>query len=110
VIGITDKVELIAASMANDPSPAEVRAFEVALAGLIWKANAELARADIALKKAIQEAPEKSAAAKKQFAEAGPAYERWKEAEAIQVSCQQMLITCRSNVRSLSEEMRLTRG
>lgn len=109
MIGITDKVEYIAAAMINEPAPAEIRGFEVELAGLIWKANVELARADIALKKAIQEAPEKSAAGKKQFAEAGPAYERWKEAEAIQVSCQQMLITCRSHVRSLSEEMRLQR-
>lgn len=109
MIGITDKVEYIAAAMINEPCPADIREFEVELAGLLWQANKELARADIALKKAIQEAPEKSAAGKKQFAEAGPAYERWKEAEAVQVSVQQMLVTCRSNIRSLSEEMRLQR-
>jgi len=109
VIGITDKVEYIAAAMINEPSPADIRGFEVELAGLIWQANKELARADIALKKAIHEAPEKSAAAKKQYAEAGPAYERWKDAEAIQMSCQQMLVTCRSNIRSLTAEMQLQR-
>jgi hypothetical protein len=109
VIGITDKVEYIAAAMINEPAPADIRGFEVELAGLIWQANKELARADIALKKAIHEAPEKSAAAKKQYAEAGPAYERWKQSEAIQLSVHQMLMTCRSNIRSISEEMRLAR-
>lgn len=109
MIALTNQVELISSSMANDPTPAEIRGFEVTLAALIWKANIELARADIALKKAIQEAPEKSSAAKKQFAEAGPAYERFMEAKAIQESSMEMLRTCRSHGRSLSEEMRLAR-
>ena len=109
MIGLSPQVDVISAAMANDPSPAEIRGFEVALASLIWKANMELARADIALKKAIQEAPEKTATARKQFAEAGPAYERFIEAEAIQQSVQEMLRTCRSHGRSLSEEMRLQR-
>lgn len=106
---IRDRIEQIAVSMRNEPSPADIRDFEVTLASLVWSVNLEVARADIAFKRAIQDAPEKTAAARRQFAESGPAYERLAEAQATQASAMEMLRTCRSNMRSLSEEMRLSR-
>ncbi len=106
---VRDRIESIAIAMRNDPKPSDIREFEVTLAALVWNVNLEVARASVAFKKAIQDAPEKTSAGRKQFAEAGPTFERLMEAEAVQQSLMEMLRTCRSHGRSLSEEMRLAR-
>jgi hypothetical protein len=109
MMGLSDHIELIAVAMRNDPSPAEMRGYEVSLASYVWGVNLETARAEVAFKRAIQDAPEKTAAARRQYAEAGPAFERLLTAQAVQQACLEMLRTCRSTGRSLNEEMRLAR-
>lgn len=107
---IRDRIGSIAAAMRDDdPSPAEIRSYEVTLAALVWSCNLEVSKAEIDFKRAIQEADAKTAAGRKQIAEAGPTYARLVEAQAVRESCMEMLRTCRSHGRSLSEEMRLQR-
>lgn len=93
----------------GDPSPAEIRAYEVTLAGVYFHCNKEAGNADIAFKKAIYRSTATSAAGRKQEAEAGLDYEVLVEAERTLESCHQMLMTCRNYGRSVTEEMKLTK-
>lgn len=106
---IRHQIEEIAIALRNDPLPAEIRGHEVTLAGLLWRVNKEATAAEIAFRKAVNEAVGRSAAARKQIAEGGETYARLLEARSAQESCRQMLVTCRSALRSVSDEMRLQR-
>ena len=107
---IRERIEEIQKAMRDDdPSPSDIRAFEVSLAALLWNVNQEVTKAELAFKKAILDALATTAAGRRQIAEAGPTFERLLEAKATHESCMEMLRTCRSHGRSLSEEMRMTR-
>ena len=109
---IQTRVESIANAMqGGDPSPAEIRGFEVTLAGLLWQANKAATKAEIEFRVAKLGASThtKSAAQATIVAEAGPAGAALLEAVCIQESVMEMLRTCRSSSRSISEEMRLQR-
>lgn len=107
---VRDQIASIASAMqGGDPSPAEIRGYEVTLAGLVWLCNREAGSAEVAFKQAIYHSTATTAAARKQEAEASETYARLMEAKAVQESAMEMLRTCRSNSRSLSEEMRMQR-
>jgi hypothetical protein len=110
MVTIRDRIKSIATQMlSSKPTPAALREFEVSLAGLLWSINDEVCAAELEFRKAVLVANSKTAAGKKQIAEAGPEFARLIEARATHESCMEMLRTCRSNVRSVSEEMRLQR-
>ena len=109
---IRERIEAIAHAMqSEDPTPAEIRGFEVTLAGLLWQANKAVTKAEIDFRVAKLGASTvtKSSAAAKIVAEAGPSFAALLEAQMVQGSVMEMLRTCRSSSRSISEEMRLQR-
>ena len=109
---LQDQIATIAAAMqSGDPTPAEIRGFEVTLAGLLWKANKAATKAEIEFRVATLGASThtKSAAQARIVAEAGPSFAVLLEAKTVQETCMEMLRTCRSSSRSISEEMRLQR-
>ncbi len=109
---LTEQIGLIANAMQNgDPSPQEIRGFEVTLAGMLWKANQATTKAELAYRVATLAASThtKSAAQAKIVAEAGPAFADLLEAKTVQETVMELLRTCRSNQRSITEEMRLSR-
>lgn len=109
---IQDRIAAIATSMyGGDPTPAEIRGYEVTLAGLLWQVNREVTQAEMEFRVATLGASThtKSAAAARMVAEAGPTYGRLLTAKAVHDSLMEMLRTCRSSARSLSEEMRMQR-
>lgn len=81
------------------------------LCGLLGSFAREQTLAEIAFKKVIAASRlgAKSMAEAKAIAETMPAYEALLQAQGDYDACKQMLITCRSHARSLSEEMRLSR-
>ena len=108
-LSIREQIEEIAVAMRNDPLPAEIRGYEVTLAGLLWRVNKEATTAEIAFRKAVALAEGPSAAARQQIAEASESYGRLLEAKAVRECCFEMLRSCRSALKSVSDEMRLTR-
>lgn len=109
-MSIRERIQSIASSMlAGQPTPGHLSAFEVTLAGLLASVNEEVTTAELAFRKAVLAAEAKTAAGKKQIAEAGPEYARLLEAKATYDTCHQMLMTCRNAVRRATEEMRLAR-
>lgn len=108
-MSIRERIDAIAKEMLADPTPAQVREFEIELAALLWGVNKEVTRCELAFKRDILEAESKTAAGKRQIAEGNTSYAELLEAEAAQKSVMEMLRTCRSHGRSLSEEMRLQR-
>lgn len=109
---MTEQVEAIAVAMrSGDPTPSEIRGFEVTLAGLLWQANKAATQAEIEFRVAKLGASThtKSAAQAAIVAEAGPAGAKLLEAVCLQESVMEMLRTCRSTQRSATEEMRLSR-
>lgn len=109
---LIDRIVSIQQAMADgDPTPAEVRGYEMTLCGLLGSFAREMTQAEIEFKKVIAASRigAKSMAEAKAIAETMPAYARYLEAEGNFNACKQMLITCRSHSRSLSEEMRLSR-
>ena len=106
---IREQIESIAVAMRNDPDPAEIRGHEVTLAGLLWRVNKEATAAEIAFVRAINEAQGPSAAAREQIAKGSDSYARLLEAKAVRECCFEMLRTCRSSLKSVSDEMRLQR-
>ena len=93
------------------PAPADVRRFEMSICGLVGTLATEATLAEVEFKKVIASCRigAKSMAEAKAVAETQPAYARFLEAKATHDSCLEMLRTCRSHARSLSEEMRLQR-
>lgn len=109
-MSIRERIKRIAAEMLSaNPSPAKLSEFEVSLAGLLSHVNDEVTAAELEFRKAILAADASSAAAKKQIAEAGPAYARLLEAKATYDTAHQMLMTCRNAGRRATEELRLQR-
>lgn len=108
-LSIRDQIEEIAVAMRSDPPPSEIRGYEVTLAGLLWRVNRETAEAEIAFRRAISEAEGPSVAARRQIAEGGETFARLLEAKAVRECCFEMLRTCRSALKSVSDEMRLSR-
>jgi hypothetical protein len=109
---LTERIQSIQLAMADgDPTPAEVRGFEMTLCGLLGSFAREAVIAEVEFKKVIAASRigAKSMAEAKAIAETQPAYARLLEAQNDFNACKQMLITCRSHSRSLSEEMRLAR-
>jgi hypothetical protein len=107
---VRERVQEVGLEMlTSQPTPAQLSAFEISLAGLLWRINEEVTEADIEFRQAVMKADAKSAAGKKQIAEAGPEFRRLLEAKATYDSCHQMLMTCRNTVRRATEEMRLQR-
>ena len=109
---IQEQIESIATAMhSGDPTPAEIRGYEVTLAGLLWRVNREVTQAELEFRVATLGASThtKSAAAARMVAEAGPTYGRLLAAKSAHESLMEMLRTCRSSARSISEEMRLQR-
>lgn len=95
----------------GDPTPSEVRQYEMQLCGLLGSFARELTTAEIAFKKVIAASRigAASMAEAKAIAETMPAYAEYLTARSNYESCKQCLVTCRSHGRSLSEEMRLSR-
>lgn len=109
-MSIRERIKSIASLMlAGQPTPGQLSAFEVTLAGLLASVNDEVTGAELAFRKAILAADSNTAAGKKQIAEAGPEFARLLEAKATYDTCHQMLMTCRNSVRRSTEEMRLQR-
>ncbi len=109
---LSEQIGMIADAMrTGDPSPAEIRGFEVTLAGLLWSANKAATKAEMEFRVATLGASThtKSAAQARIVAEAGPAGAGLLEAKCCQETVMELLRTCRSSSRSLSEEMRLQR-
>lgn len=106
---IRDRIDAIAVAMRQDPAPAEIRGYEVELAGLLWRVAKEATLAEIAYRRAVNLAEGDSAKAREQLAKGSESYARLLEAKSVQESCRQMLMTCRSALRSVSDEMRLQR-
>jgi hypothetical protein len=107
---LEDRIGSIATAMeSGDPSPAEIRGYEITLAGLLWQANKAATKAEIDFRVAKLGASTvtKSAAAAQIVAEAGPSFKALLEAKTVQDTCMEMLRTCRSSSRSITEEMRL---
>ncbi len=103
--------EIGVAMLKGDPSPAQVRDHEVTLAGLLSATNKALTGAELAYKRKLAEirGTVKTAAEARMLAEATDQYADLIEAKAAKDSVMEMLRTCRSHQRSLSEEMRMTR-
>lgn len=111
-MSITERLESIQRAMTEgDPTPADVRGFEMTLVGILGTLAKEATLSEIEFKKVISASRigSKSMAEARAIAETQPAYARYLEAEREYDACKQMLITCRSHVRSISEEMRLQR-
>jgi hypothetical protein len=109
---LTERIQSIQLAMAKgDPTPAEVRGFEMTLCGLLGRFAREAVIAEVEFKKVIAASRigAKSMAEAKAIAETQPAYARLLEAKTDHECCHQMLMTCRSHSRSISEEMRLQR-
>jgi hypothetical protein len=106
---IREQIEEIAVAMRHDPPPAEIRGYEVTLAGLLWRVSKEATTAEIAFRRAVNEAEGPSAKAREQIAKGTESFARLLEAKSAQEACKQMLMTCRSSLRSVSDEMRLAR-
>jgi len=88
------------------PEPDEVMALEMSLVGLLWLVEQERIASDVAYKIAIAEAPGESATARKQHADAGKTFARWREAEGVYKTVDQMIKTCRSSIRLQTESVR----
>ena len=109
-MSIRDRIKRIASEMlSGKPTPAALSEFEVSLAGLLSHVNDEVTEAELAFRKAILAADAKTAAGKRQIAEAGEEYARLLEAKATYDTCHQLLMTCRNTVRRATEEMRASR-
>lgn len=109
---LSDQIGLIATAMqSGDPSPAEIRGYEVALAGMLWTANKAAAKAELEFRVATLGASThtKSAAQARIVAEAGPAGAALLEAKCCQETVMELLRTCRSSNRSVTAEMQLSR-
>jgi hypothetical protein len=109
---LIDRLASIQTAMADgDPSPQEVRGFEITVCGLLGRLAKDAVLADVDFKKvlAASRIGVKSMAEAKVVAESQPAYGRLREAQMQHEMCLEVLRTCRSHGRSLSEEMRLSR-
>jgi D-ribose pyranose/furanose isomerase RbsD len=109
---IQERISAIQEVMAaGNPTPSQVRNFEMRLCGLLGSFAKEAVLAEVEFKKVIAASRigAKSMAEAKAIAETQPAYARFLEAKADHECCHQMLMTSRSHSRSLSEEMRLQR-
>lgn len=109
---ILGRLSQIQEAMAKgDPTPAQVRKYEMTLCGLVGLLAKEETLAEIAFKKvlAATRPTAKSAADALMIAEAQPAYAEWRQAEMQHRNCYQMIMTCRNHGRSLDTEMRLQR-
>lgn len=109
---LIERISAIQHAMAEgDPTPAEVRGFELTLCGLLGGFAREAVLAEIEFKKvlAASRLGAKSMAEAKVIAEAQPAYGTWRIADINHECCEQALITCRSHGRSLNTEMQMAR-
>jgi hypothetical protein len=109
---IRDRVAAIGSAMLEgDPSPAEIRGYEITLAGLLAATNKALTGAQLAYnrKLAALRADSTSAADAKLQGEATEEYAHLLETKSAKDSVMELLRTCRSAGRSLSDEMRLQR-
>jgi hypothetical protein len=109
---IRDRVAAIGSAMLEgDPSPAEIRGYEITLAGLLAATNKALTGAQLAYnrKLAALRADSTSAADAKLQGEATEEYAHLLETKGAKDSVMELLRTCRSAGRSLSDEMRLQR-
>jgi hypothetical protein len=109
---IRDRVAAIGSAMLEgDPSPAEIRGYEITLAGLLAATNKAMTGAQLAYnrKLAALRADSTSAADAKLQGEATEEYAHLLETKGAKDSVMELLRTCRSAGRSLSDEMRLQR-
>ena len=109
---IRERVQAIGVQMlAGDASPSEIRNYEVQLSGLLAATNKALTGAELAYKRklASTRALVKTAAEARMQAEAGDEYADLVDAKATKDSVMELLRTCRSHQRSLSDEMRMQR-
>ena len=111
-MSIRDRVAAIGVQMlAGDPAPSEIRNYEVQLAGLLTAVNKALTGSQLAYnrKLATVRGESKTAADAKLQAEATQEYSDLLEAKSAKDSVMELLRTCRSAGRSLSDEMRMQR-
>jgi hypothetical protein len=111
-MSLRDRIAVIGTAMlSGDPSPAQVREHEITLAGLLAAVNKAEVGAEIAFKRKLADLRAESAsnADAKLYAEASVEYQDWRETISAQKSVMEMLRTCRSFGRGLSDEMRLQR-
>ena len=108
-----ERIERVQLEMASQqqPSPSQVRDFEMALCGLLGQFAKDATVAEIEFKRVIaaSRVGAKSIAEAKVVAEAQPAYGTYRLAAMHHEQCLEMVRTCRGFSRSLSEEMRLQR-
>lgn len=105
---IRDRIQQIGGFMQGDPPPHEIRAYEVALAGLLAATNRALTGAHLAFNRKFAEmrSAHDSHADAKTYAEATEEFADYLEAKSAKESCVEMLRTCRSVGRSQAEELR----
>jgi hypothetical protein len=109
---IRDRIASIGAYMlGGDPSPADLRAYEVQLAGLLTATNRALTGAQLSYNRRLValRVECKSAADAKLQAEATDEMADLLEAKGARDSVMELLRTCRSSLRSVSDELRLQR-
>jgi hypothetical protein len=112
---VTDAIERLQsiqqAMAEGEPTPGEVRGFEMTVCGLLRLLAKESVLAEVDYKRVVaaNRAVAKSMAEAKVLAEAQPAYQRLREAQMNHDMGLEVLRTCRSHGRSLGEEMRLQR-
>lgn len=104
---IRERINAVSAQMVGSkPTPDQLSEFEVSLSGLLAYVNDEVTEAELAYRQAIVAAEAPTNAGRQQLAQAGPEYARYRHAQAAQLSCEQMLVTCRSAIRLRTEELR----
>jgi hypothetical protein len=107
---IRERVSDIGKAMfTGDPPPSEVRKHEITLAGLLTVVNKALTGAQLAYNRrlALERVVCKSAADARLQADATDEFADLFEAKTTKESVMELLRTCRSFGRSLSDEMRM---
>lgn len=104
---VRERISAIATKLIPGTSqPEELVAFELSLVGLMLLIQSEVTAAEVEYRKAVLRVDEPSASARKQVAEAGPEYQRWLEAKAVDFTVDQMIKSCRSALRLFTEQAR----
>lgn len=110
---IRERVAAIETEMAGEQTtPERTRIALVQLTGLLGKAAGHLRACELAYKRVLANVAcqqDMSAAGARIASEATPEYGAYREAKDVTDSIHQMVVTCRSYLRSIDEEMRLQR-
>lgn len=108
---VRDRVKALQVLMLGEMTPDLARKSLVHLTGLQGVAAEHLRGCDLGYKAILRDAMRDNKAANRAQieAECSSEYAEWREAKDVHESIKQMIVTCRAYLRSLDEEMRLTR-